>query len=211
MRHVLLQVFTIVTIMFHTVSIPYSICMSFANVMMIDTSFVYQVIPLVWCLMESKSESAYTAVLLQLRARLRRWNFRTAVSDYEDAIINAVEAVFGIDIQGCYFHYVNVRQVHLKSKFEFDRHLGFHLFFSFLPPGFGFLGKDNFNSCGCYILSSSSPPYSPMLLSSLASTASVAKGNECDLDGGISLGTFHTEHSESFLGICAVGLVTSCQ
>ncbi|KAK3913489.1 ATPase RavA [Frankliniella fusca] len=75
------QVFTIVTVESHTV------------------------LPLVWCLMDSKSESAYISVLLQIRARIIGWTFRIAISDYEDAIINAVEAVFAVEVQG-YFHYV---------------------------------------------------------------------------------------------------------
>lgn len=70
--------------------------------------------------MDSKSQSAYTSVLLQIRARLIQWNFTLAVSDYEDAIINSIEAVFGVEVQGCYFHYVNVCSIyfiHLLLKF----------------------------------------------------------------------------------------------
>ncbi|XP_034246245.1 uncharacterized protein LOC117648116 [Thrips palmi] len=57
--------------------------------------------------MERKTQVAYTAVLLHIRARLIQWQFNLAVCDFEDAIINSVEAVFGVEVQSCYFHYVN--------------------------------------------------------------------------------------------------------
>lgn len=67
-----------------------------------------QVIPLCWCLMETKSQDAYESILLLLRAHLGQWRFSKVVSDFEDAIINAFTNVFGVVVQGCLFHAADV-------------------------------------------------------------------------------------------------------
>ncbi len=58
--------------------------------------------------MEKKSEAAYVAVLSLIRAHLGHWSFNKVVTDFEDAIINAFQATFQVDVQGCFFHSVNV-------------------------------------------------------------------------------------------------------
>lgn len=73
-----------------------------------ESLFVSQIIPLAWCLMARKTEAAYIAVLSIIRARLRTWNFERVVCDFEDAIMNAARAVFRVEVQGCFFHSVNV-------------------------------------------------------------------------------------------------------
>lgn len=67
-----------------------------------------QVILLLWCLMESKTEAAYISVFLFLRNRLGHWIVDQAKCDFEDAMINAFRLVFGIQVLVCYLHYVNV-------------------------------------------------------------------------------------------------------
>ncbi|KAK3910717.1 LexA repressor [Frankliniella fusca] len=84
------QVFTIVTIHSHTV------------------------IPLLWAVMERKTECAYTAVLTLLRTHLINWRFNLVISDFEDAIINAFTAVFAVDVQGCFFHSAHAMALHAK-------------------------------------------------------------------------------------------------
>jgi len=69
---------------------------------------IFQVIPLCWCLMEKKTEAAYLAVLSLIRAHLGNWSFNRVVTDFEDAIINAFRITFNVDVQGCFFHSVNV-------------------------------------------------------------------------------------------------------
>ncbi|KAK3929153.1 Aspartate carbamoyltransferase [Frankliniella fusca] len=74
----------------------------------------HTVIPLVWVLMERKSEAAYVAVLNLLRAHLIEWRFRLVISDFEDAIMNAFRAVFGVEVQGCFFHAAHAMAHHAK-------------------------------------------------------------------------------------------------
>ncbi|XP_034236384.1 uncharacterized protein LOC117642389 [Thrips palmi] len=68
----------------------------------------HTVIPLLWCLMERKTEAAYVSVLVHLRIRLGHWNFTQVICDFEDAIMNAFRRVFDVVVQGCFFHYVSV-------------------------------------------------------------------------------------------------------
>jgi len=74
----------------------------------LNPDFSFKVIPLMWALMERKSESAYVAVLSLLRVHLRFWSFQKVICDFEDAVINAFETVFNVNVQGCFFHSVNV-------------------------------------------------------------------------------------------------------
>lgn len=85
------QVFTLVTIHDHTV------------------------IPLCWCLMESKSQAAYEAVLGLIRVNLGNWRFTKVISDFEDAIMNSFHIVFQVEVQGCLFHAADAMAKHAKS------------------------------------------------------------------------------------------------
>jgi hypothetical protein len=71
--------------------------------------FFFQVIPVAYCLMQSKLEVAYVHILNWLRARAL--SFQRLVTDFERAQINAWRRVFGaVDHSGCLFHYV--RAIH---------------------------------------------------------------------------------------------------
>lgn len=67
--------------------------------------------------MENKSQAAYESVLLLLQAHIPHWRLRKAISDFEDAIINAFRNVFGAEVQGCLFHSANVRAGYTCSAF----------------------------------------------------------------------------------------------
>ena len=65
--------------------------------------------PCVYCLLDSKTEVAYTALFRYLKEKLFKNNFywQDVMSDFELASINAIKSVFGqhINIHGCYFHF----------------------------------------------------------------------------------------------------------
>ncbi|KAK3923961.1 Aspartate carbamoyltransferase [Frankliniella fusca] len=113
------QVFTIVAVHTHTFgllwykNVPCKPC-KWQGSLGSSILEIHLVIPLVWVLMERKSEAAYVAVLNLLRAHLIEWRFRLVISDFEDAIMNAFRAVFGVEVQGCFFHAAHAMAHHAK-------------------------------------------------------------------------------------------------
>ena len=63
-------------------------------------------IPVLYALLENKTEISYTAVLQFLKRRCPRFDPDTFVVDFEAAEHNAIQAVYpDTRIQGCHFHY----------------------------------------------------------------------------------------------------------
>ncbi|XP_034250361.1 uncharacterized protein LOC117650857 [Thrips palmi] len=86
------------------------------QVFTIVTIYGNTVVPLCWCLMESKTESAYIAVLLLLRTHLIWWSFERVICDFEDAMIAAFSMVFQVPVQGCLFHAVSAMSKHARTN-----------------------------------------------------------------------------------------------
>ena len=70
--------------------------------------FVFQVIPIGYAIMTSKSEEAYVPVIRKFRDLGLQMLRRKLVTDFEIALMNAFIRVYGpnLSISGCLFHYV---------------------------------------------------------------------------------------------------------
>lgn len=71
-------------------------------------SYQYQrrVYPILYAIMERKTEEAYIKVFNVLKEQLNGSKIEVSMSDYEAAVINAVQKVFPeVEAKGCFFHY----------------------------------------------------------------------------------------------------------
>lgn len=78
-----------------------------SQVFNILTSWGWQIIPLVTCLMERRTIPAYQAIFQELKTLSPEFRPERSMTDYELALLGAIEAEFpGIDVIGCLFHFV---------------------------------------------------------------------------------------------------------
>ena len=73
-----------------------------------------------WVLMTRRRQCDYKAVFRHLKA-LFNTTGKTVISDFEHALRKALIQELGAKVQGCYFHYAQVRVV---ITFDIFRHFG---------------------------------------------------------------------------------------
>ncbi|XP_066590864.1 uncharacterized protein [Prorops nasuta] len=90
-------------------------CLRDAQTISVDGTFdvTPKSFPIVWILMNKKTESAYRGVLNFVKFKiLNKMNPVYVHCDFEKAIQNSVKTIFPETvIKGCYFHYIHVRNI----------------------------------------------------------------------------------------------------